>query len=109
MLQRLSPSGAGIRLLAPLCQRGEAGQFSHASRQIALAKPAALAPEEIGVRPVPVAAGAAMLAQGVPLKVAQEVLGHATIAITADIYSHLAPTATRDATERVGALLWGVS
>ena len=47
-----------------------------------------------------------MLAQGVPLKVAQEVLGHSTIAITADTYAHLTPAATRDATERVGELLW---
>lgn len=47
-----------------------------------------------------------MLAQNVPLKVVQEVLGHSTIAITADTYSHLAPSATRDATERVGELLW---
>lgn len=52
------------------------------------------------------AAASFMLAQGVPLKVAQEVLGHSTIAITADTYSHLAPAATRDATERVGELLW---
>ncbi len=46
-----------------------------------------------------------MLAEGVVLRVAQEVLGHSTIAVTADIYSHLAPAATYDATERVGALL----
>jgi site-specific recombinase XerD len=31
-----------------------------------------------------------MLAEGVALRVAQEVLGHSTIAVTADIYSHLA-------------------
>jgi integrase len=48
-----------------------------------------------------------MLAQGVPLKVAQEVLGHSTIAVAADLYSHLAEAQTRDATERVGELLWG--
>ena len=47
-----------------------------------------------------------MLAQGVTLRVVQEVLGHSTIGITADIYTHLAPTAVRDATERVGAALW---
>ena len=51
------------------------------------------------------AAASFMLAEGVPLKVAQEVLGHSTIAVTADIYSHVMPAATRDATERVGALL----
>lgn len=51
------------------------------------------------------AAASFMLAEGVSLKVAQEVLGHSTIAVTADIYSHVMPAATRDATERVGALL----
>lgn len=51
------------------------------------------------------AAASFMLAQGIPLKVAQEVLGHSTIAITADTYSHLEPAATREATERVGELL----
>ena len=50
-------------------------------------------------------AASLMLSEGVPLRVAQEVLGHSTIAITADIYSHVLPAATRDATERVGALL----
>ena len=51
------------------------------------------------------AAASFMLAEGVSLKVAQEVLGHSTIAVTADIYSHVMPAATRDATERVGELL----
>lgn len=32
-----------------------------------------------------------MLKQGVPLKVVSERLGHSSIAITADIYSHVAP------------------
>jgi integrase len=50
-----------------------------------------------------------MHAQGVPLRVAQEVLSHSSIAVTTDLYSHLAPTATRDATERVGELLFGAS
>jgi integrase len=53
------------------------------------------------------AAASFMLAQGVPLRVAQEVLGHSTITVTADLYSHLAEAQTRDATERVGSLLWG--
>src|SRR5690606_3725833 len=32
-----------------------------------------------------------MAAMGVPLKVIQEVAGHATLATTADIYTHVAP------------------
>src|SRR5262245_61692941 len=36
------------------------------------------------------AAATFMLASGVPLRVAQEVLGHSTITVTADIYGHVA-------------------
>lgn len=38
-----------------------------------------------------------MLAAGVHPKVVQERLGHATIAITLDTYSHVLPTMQRDA------------
>jgi integrase len=36
-------------------------------------------------------AASLMLSQGVPLKVAQETLGHSTIRLTADLYGHLMP------------------
>jgi integrase len=35
----------------------------------------------------------------------QEMLGHATIAITMDTYSHVLPNMQRDAVDRLGALL----
>jgi integrase len=38
-----------------------------------------------------------MLAAGVHPKIVQERLGHATIAITLDTYSHVLPTMQRDA------------
>ncbi len=38
---------------------------------------------------------------GIPLKVVQELLGHSTIAMTADIYSHLLPSMQQDAMERL--------
>ena len=41
------------------------------------------------------------LAQGVPLKVVQEILGHATISITADVYGHLVPELQQDAASRM--------
>ena len=44
-----------------------------------------------------------MLADGVHLKVVSERLGHSSIAITADLYSHVAPTVQREAAERFGA------
>ena len=55
------------------------------------------------------AAASFMLAQGVPLADAQRVLGHSTVAVTADVYGHIRVEATRAATERVSALLWGRS
>jgi integrase len=53
------------------------------------------------------AAASYMLLQGVPMKVAQVVLGHATIGTTMDIYSHVAPESVSDATARVSMLLSG--
>jgi integrase len=46
------------------------------------------------------------LKAGVPLKVVSERLGHATTAITADIYSHVTPGMQSDAAERVAALIF---
>jgi integrase len=46
-----------------------------------------------------------MLRNGEHPKVVQEMLGHATIAITMDTYSHVLPNMQRDAVERLGALL----
>jgi hypothetical protein len=47
------------------------------------------------------------LQAGVPLKVVSERLGHATTAVTADTYSHVAPGMQTDAAERVAALIFG--
>lgn len=48
-----------------------------------------------------------MLAAGVPAKVVQERLGHSSITITLDTYSHVAPGMQADAAERLGALVFG--
>jgi integrase len=45
------------------------------------------------------------LEAGVHPKVVQERLGHATIAITLDIYSHAIPAMQEDAAETIAALL----
>lgn len=47
------------------------------------------------------------LQAGVPLKVVSERLGHATSAVTADIYSHVSPGMRTDAAERVASLIFG--
>lgn len=50
-------------------------------------------------------AASALLTAGVPLKVVSEVLGHSSIAITGDIYSHVSPELARDAMDRLGDVL----
>jgi integrase len=44
---------------------------------------------------------------GVHPKVVQEALGHATIAVTFDLYSHVVPSLQRDAAREVGAAIFG--
>jgi Site-specific recombinase XerD len=47
-----------------------------------------------------------MLAQGAPLRVVSEVLGHASIAITKDIYGHLIGDEKAEATEAIAEVLF---
>ena len=44
-----------------------------------------------------------MLSQGVHLKIVSERLGHSSIGITGDLYSHVLPTVQQEAVERFGA------
>ncbi|MEJ7655072.1 MAG: site-specific integrase [Chloroflexia bacterium] len=46
-----------------------------------------------------------MLSQGIHPKVVQERLGHSTVALTLDTYSHLIPSMDRDAADQLDALL----
>jgi integrase len=48
-----------------------------------------------------------MLAQGVPLRVVQELLGHSQFATTADIYTHVLPVLMADAAAKMDAALVG--
>jgi integrase len=48
-----------------------------------------------------------MLAQGVPLRVVMEVLGHSSIGVTANTYSHVMPSLVQDAAEKVAGVLFG--
>jgi len=50
-------------------------------------------------------AASVMLAQGVPLEVVSEVLGHSSIYITKDVYGHLVEGAKREAAARMAAAL----
>ena len=53
------------------------------------------------------AAATFLIAQGVPLRVVMEILGHSTITTTADIYGHVELDLQRDATSRTAAVLFG--
>jgi integrase len=48
-----------------------------------------------------------MLSAGVPAKVASERLGHSSISITLDIYSHVLPGLQEDAKQKVAAVVFG--
>jgi integrase len=50
-----------------------------------------------------------MLLRGVPTKVVSEMLGHASIAITLDTYSHVLPSMQHDAAAAMEDVLWGRS
>src|SRR3954451_22080032 len=50
-------------------------------------------------------AASVMLTHGVPLTVVSEVLGHSSIAITGDVYGHVAPDVSRDALDILGDVL----
>ncbi|HEV2070564.1 MAG TPA: tyrosine-type recombinase/integrase [Acidimicrobiales bacterium] len=49
------------------------------------------------------------LADGVPVKVVSERLGHASIQITYDVYAHVIPGMQQEAAVRIGGLVWGVA
>lgn len=47
------------------------------------------------------------LGAGVPAKVVQEMLGHSSISITLDLYTHVVPGMQRDAAAKIGAVMFG--
>lgn len=48
-----------------------------------------------------------LLSQGVPARVAMQILGHSQIALTLDTYSHVGREVAADAATRVSIALWG--
>jgi integrase len=48
-----------------------------------------------------------LLAQGVPARVVMDVLGHSQLSITTDLYSHVMPSALRDASDAMERALSG--
>lgn len=52
-------------------------------------------------------AASLLIAQGVPLKLVSETLGHSSVRITADVYGHLFDEARSEAADAMTAALWG--
>ena len=52
-------------------------------------------------------AASLMAAQGVPVRVAMELLGHAQISTTMNVYAHIGSEVQREAADRMSAALWG--
>jgi integrase len=52
-------------------------------------------------------AASLLFAQGVPLKVISETLGHSSIRVTADVYSHLLDDSRAEAATAMESALWG--
>ena len=46
-----------------------------------------------------------MLEAGVPIRVVSELVGHASTALTSDLYGHVAERVNREATDRLGEVL----
>jgi integrase len=58
----------------------------------------------VGLHALRHSAASLMLAEGVPMKVVQEILGHSSYQLTANTYGHIAPDSQRDAAKRLDAL-----
>ena len=48
-----------------------------------------------------------LLQQGVPARVAMQILGHSQISLTLGTYSHVVPELAEEAATRMGKALWG--
>ena len=52
-------------------------------------------------------AASLMLEAGVPLKNVSEILGHASVSITGDVYGYVSPAGQREAIDKLGRVLFG--
>jgi integrase len=61
--------------------------------------------EGVGLHTLRPSAASVMLVAGVPLTTVSEVLGHASISVTGDIYSHVSPDVSREALDSLSRAL----
>jgi integrase len=79
--------------------------FLNALRAFKAAAKRAGLPTSVGLHTLRHTAASVMLENGVPLKIVSEILGHALVAITGDIYGHVAPDVSREAVAKLAAAL----
>jgi integrase len=62
-------------------------------------------PASVGLHTLRHSAPSVMMASGVPLKIVSDILGHASVAITGDIYGHVSPDVSREAAAKLASAL----
>jgi integrase len=84
---------------------GEPCDPRNALRALKVAANRAGLPSTVGLHTLRHSAASVMLTAGVPLKVVSEVFGHASIAITGDVYGHVSPDVSSEALDRLSEAL----
>jgi integrase len=84
---------------------GEPCEPRNALRAFKAAAMRAGLPSSVGLHTLRHSAASVMMASGVPLKIVSDILGHASVAITGDIYSHVSPDISREAAAKLAAAL----
>ena len=89
---------------APIRKRATTRSGRQASAE-ALREPRAKRPAEITFHSLRHTCATMLLSQGVHPKIVQEMLGHSTVSITMDLYSHSTPSLQSEAAQRLEAVL----
>ncbi len=84
---------------------GEPCEPRNALRAFKAAAKRAGLPSSVGLHTLRHSAASVMMASGVPLKIVSDILGHASVAITGDIYGHVSPDVSREAAAKLAAAL----
>jgi integrase len=84
---------------------GEPCDPRNALRALKAAAKRANLPSTVGLHTLRHSAASVMLSAGVPLKVVSELFGHASVAITGDVYGHVSPDVSREALTRLSDAL----
>ena len=84
---------------------GEPCDSRNALRALKVAVNRAGLPSTVGLHTLRHSAASVMLTAGVPLKIASKIFGHASIAITGDVYGHVSPDVSREALDTLSEVL----